>query len=202
MPRYLRETRPGSDHLVLEVDPLLVEISEDELGLDLGDDIEVATGDARLSIRDAGEDRVRPRRRRRLRRVCRSPGTSPPSEFLRDLEATMTDDGVLVLNVIDYGPRDFLRAELATVGAVFDHVAVLGPPSRFGPRDQPDGGNVVVVASQTPLDLGAVLAANVARGGDAVALHGDALERFVGEAPVLTDDRSPVDQLLTPLPTT
>ncbi|MEX1163926.1 MAG: fused MFS/spermidine synthase [Nitriliruptor sp.] len=200
MPRYLRETRPGSDHLVLEVDPLLIEISQDELGLDLRDDIEVATGDARLSVRDAGQDRFE------LVVGDAFGGVSVPwhlatEEFLTDLDASMTADGVLILNVIDYGPRDFLRAELATVGAVFGHVAVLGPASRFGPRDQPDGGNVVVVASQAPLDLDAILVENRARGGDAAALSGSELDRFVGDAPVLTDDRSPVDQLLTPLPT-
>jgi hypothetical protein len=200
MPRYLRETRPGSEHLVLELDPLLIEISQDELGLDLGDDIDVDTGDARLSIRGADRDRFD------LVVVDAFGGVSVPwhlatIEFMTDVRATMNDEGVAVMNVIDYGPRDFLRAELRTVGEVFDHVAVLGPAARFGPRDRSDGGNVVVVASDAPLDLDAALEANRARGGDAVALAGDELAAFVGDAPVLTDDRAPVDQLLTPLPT-
>jgi spermidine synthase len=50
MPRYLRATRPGSFSEVLEVDPLLVELAQDELGLTLGDDIEVRLGDARTTI--------------------------------------------------------------------------------------------------------------------------------------------------------
>jgi spermidine synthase/MFS family permease len=199
MPRYLRATRPGSQHLVLELDPLLVEVSQDELGLDLGDDIEVVTGDARLSVRRAEEDRYD------LVIGDAFGGVSVPwhlatVEFLRDLERAMTEDGVYVANVIDHGPRDFLRAELATAREVFDHVAVLGPESRFGPRDRPGGGNVVVVASDAPLDLDAILEENRSRGGDAVALSGDALDEFIGEAPVLTDDDAPVDQLLTPLP--
>jgi hypothetical protein len=201
MPQYLRATRPGSDHTVLEVDPLLVEVSEDELGLDLGDDIEVVTGDARLSIRDVEASAYE------FVIGDAFGGISVPwhlatLEFVRDLEATMTDDGVYVANVIDYGPRDFLRAYVGTIGEVFDHVAVLGTADRFGPRDQPGGGNVVVVASQQPLDTEAFEAEARDRGGEEIALTGDALRTFVGDAPVLTDDEAPVDQLLTPLPTT
>lgn len=200
MPRYLRETRPGSEHLVLELDPLLIEVSEDHLGLDLEDDIDVLTGDARLSVRTAAEDRYE------VVIMDAFGGVSVPwhlatAEFLTDLDRTMSDDGVYVANVIDHGPRDFLRAQLATVREVFDHVAVLGPEDRFGPRDQPGGGNVVVVASNAPLDLPAFLEENRGRGGDAVALSGDDLDAFIGDAAVLVDDEAPVDQLLTPLPT-
>ncbi len=200
MPRYLRATRPGSDNLVLEVDPLLVEVSERHLGLELRDDIEVVTGDARLSIRAADTDGYD------LVIGDAFGGVSVPwhlatQEFLTDVARVLDDEGVYVANVIDHGPRDFLRAELATVQDVFDHVAVLGPADRFGPRDQPAGGNVVVVASSAPLDLDAIEARIGGRGGEAVALAGADLDRFVGDAPVLTDDAAPVDQLLTPLPT-
>jgi hypothetical protein len=60
-----------------------------------------------------------------------------------------------------------------------------------------DGGNLVAVASQQSLPAEAIaealrvqdLAWQVAGGAD--------LDRFVGGAPVLTDDFAPVDQLLT-----
>lgn len=200
MPRYLRETRPGSHNVVLELDPLLIEISEERLGLDLGDDIDVVTGDARRSIRGVDEDHFD------LIVGDAFGGISVPwhlatLEFVHDLDATMTDEGVYIANVIDHGPRDFLRAELATFREAFDHVAAIGPEDRFAPRDRPAGGNVVIVASRSPLDLEAYLAQNRARGDDAVALHGDALDEFVGDARVLTDDDAPVDQLLTPRPT-
>ncbi|MTV25119.1 spermidine synthase [Nitriliruptoraceae bacterium ZYF776] len=200
MPGYLRATRPGSDHVVLEVDPLLVEISQQELGLELGDDLEVLTGDARTSIRGVTEDR--------FDAVVMDAfgGVSVPwhlatREFLGEVEATMTDDGLHMANVIDYGPRDFLRAYVATTQDTFAHVAVVGPAERFGPRDVEGGGNVVVLASQAPLPLDELLDANAARGDDDVALVGEDLDAWVGDAPVLTDDFAPVDQLLTPLPT-
>ena len=37
IPRYVAATRPGSDSLVLELDPGVVRIAEDELGLELSD---------------------------------------------------------------------------------------------------------------------------------------------------------------------
>ncbi len=199
MPRYLRETRPGSEHLVLELDPLLVDISTQQLGLELNDDIEVVTGDARTAIRRAPDDAFE------LVIGDAFGGISVPwhlatLEFQRDLSATMTDDGVYVANVVDHGPRDFLRAYLATIGEEFAHVALLGEPDRLGPRDQHGGGNFVIVASHAPLD-GETLQERIARGGTERVVTGAELERFVGSAPVLTDDDAPVDQLLTPLPT-
>jgi hypothetical protein len=62
------------------------------------------------------------------------------------------------------------------------------------------GGNYVVVASDEPLPVRGIADANERRGRDDEILHGEALDRFVGDAPVLTDDHAPVDQLLTPLP--
>lgn len=200
MPRYLRETRPGSQHLVLELDPLLLDISTDELALELGDDIDVLTGDARLSIREAPEDAFD------LVIGDAFGGISVPwhlatLEFKQDLAATMTGDGVYVANVVDYGARDFLRAYLATIGAAFDQVALLGEPDRLGPREQAGGGNAVVVASDGPLDLDALADEIRAGGGTEEVLAGAELEAFIGDAPVLTDDHAPVDQLIEPRPT-
>jgi len=115
-------------------------------------------------------------------------------EFTADIHALMAPDGVYLLNVIDHGPRDFLRAEVATIRAVFAHVAVIE-------RADGRGGNHVVVASDRPLPYDGIEARNRARGRDDIVLHGDALDALVGDATVLTDDRAPVDQLLTPRPT-
>jgi MFS family permease len=52
MPRYLEAVRPGSRNLVLELDPTLVRIAEDELGLARSDDLQVRVGDARVALQD------------------------------------------------------------------------------------------------------------------------------------------------------
>ncbi len=61
-----------------------------------------------------------------------------------------------------------------------------------------DGGNVVAVASRRPLDTAALAAALAGRALPWQVVTGADLAAFVGDAPVLTDDFAPVDQLLTP----
>ncbi|MFA9447108.1 fused MFS/spermidine synthase [Egicoccus sp. AB-alg6-2] len=200
MPQYLRAVHPGSRSTVLEVDPLLVELAQDELGLELGGDIEARTGDARVTAPTVDADAFDLVVNDAFGGVA-VPWHLATRDFLEKMDRAVDHEGVLVTNVIDYGPRDFLRAYLATTGAVFDHVAVLGRPDAFGPRDRRGlGGNYVVIASDAPLPLDAVADVNRNRAQVDELLHGDALRDFVGDAVVLTDDYAPVDQLLTPLP--
>ena len=200
MPRYLRAAHPGSTSEALEVDGLLVELAREELGLELGDDITVRIGDARSTISDGapGEHDL----------VIGDAfgGVAVPwhlatYEFTELVAERLDEGGVYVMNVIDYGPRRFLRAEIATVAAVFDHVAVLGREGAFGPERPGIGGNYVVLASDAPLPLEGVAAENTRRGRDDELLTGAELADFAGDAQVLTDDHAPVDQLLTPRPT-
>ena len=198
MPQYLRALHPGSFSTVLEVDPFLVELSEDELGLELRDDIEAVTGDARLTAESLDADRYD------LVVNDAFGGVSVPwhlatRDFLAQLDRALVDDGVMITNVIDYGHRDFLRSYLATAGSVFDHVAIIGRPDAFG-DGRGLGGNYVVIGSDAPLPVEEIEAANRGRGHADEVLHGDALTTFVGDARVLTDDYAPVDQLLTPTP--
>ena len=50
LPRYLDATRPGTHSTVLEIDPLLTTIAEDELGYEPVPSIDIVNGDARLNI--------------------------------------------------------------------------------------------------------------------------------------------------------
>jgi spermidine synthase len=121
-------------------------------------------------------------------------------EALRQVRRVLTDEGVYVANVIDHGPLAFARAEAATLGEVFAHVAVLGDPADLGQAPGGDGGNLVLVASDRPLDLAAVQQQLDARDTDWSVLSGGALDAWTGGAMVLTDDHAPVDQLATPYP--
>ncbi|MEY3019412.1 MAG: hypothetical protein RLZZ272_396, partial [Actinomycetota bacterium] len=190
----------GSRSVVLELDPAVVRLAEEELGLVLGDDLSVVTGDARLAIRrtEGPVDLVVGDAFGGLA----VPWHLATQEFTEEVARRLAPEGVYVLNVIDHGRLAFLRAELATLAAVFPHVAVLGHPGTFdGAEDTSErGGNFVLLASGAPLPLDAVLAANRARGADDDLLEGTALDVFVGDAAVLVDDRAPVDQLLTARP--
>ncbi|WP_369135485.1 fused MFS/spermidine synthase [Modestobacter sp. I12A-02662] len=194
LPRYLAEVRPGTVSRVLEVDPGVVAVDEEELGLRTSPSLEVRVGDARVGLLDepAGE--------RDLVVGDAFGGLSVPwqlttTEALELVDAALTADGVYAVNLIDHPPLRFVRAELATLRAVFDHVLLLARAPVVAGQD---GGNVVAVASQRPLPAVAIAAGLADRQLAWQVVEGGELDRFVGDAAVLTDDFAPVDQLLTP----
>ena len=65
---------------------------------------------------------------------------------------------------------------------------------------QKAGGNLVVVASDAPLDTASISVKIAERGADWDVITGAELAGWTGDAAVLTDDYAPVDQLLTPYP--
>jgi spermidine synthase len=197
VPRYLAEVRPGTESLVLEVDPGVVDIDREQLGLETSDELRVRVVDARIGLADE------PAGRRDLVVGDAFGGLSVPwqlttVEALEAVDAALTDDGVYVVNLIDHPPLDFVRAELATLRAVFPHVLLL---ARAPVLAGEDGGNVVAVASQRPLPVEAITAALPERDLAWQVAGGAELDAFVGDARVLTDDAAPVDQLLNPYDT-
>ncbi len=194
MPRYLQSADPGSTSLVLELDPALVQIARDELGLQTSPDLQVRVGDARLGIREAADDAFD------LAIGDAFGGLAVPwhlatREFVEQVDRVLRPGGVYAINVIDHPPLGFVRAEAATLSAVFEHVALIGPPDRLAGAA---GGNLIVVASHEPIPMTDILAHNAARGDDDAALTGAGLQSFIGGANLLTDDFAPVDQLLSP----
>jgi spermidine synthase len=194
MPRWIRVLHPGSTQTVLELDPAVVDVAIDELGFLPGDDVVVVTGDARLSVAALAADSSR---HGTLDVVIGDAfgGIAVPwhlttREFVRELRTLLADDGIYLLNVIDRGERAFLRAELATIAEQFAHVAVIV-------RGDGDGGNHVIVASGAPLDVDRIATANRGRARVDRIVTGAALIELIGDASVLSDDRAPVDQLLT-----
>lgn len=195
MPRYLAATRPGTMNTVLELDPTLVDVAEDQLGLVVDDHLTIRTGDARVNLRRVPSDSAD------LVIGDAFGGQAVPwhlttREFMDDVARVLGDDGVYAINLIDRPPLGFARAEVVTLRAVFQHVAVVAPPGRIAGDE---GGNFVLVASNSPLALDAMAARNASRGDDEQFVGDPAgLDNFVGGADVLTDDHAPVDQLLTP----
>ena len=195
MPRYLDATRPGSSNIVFELDPTIVELAEDRLGLVLTERLVARTGDARVNLRslpEASQDLVI---------GDAFGGEAVPwhlttVEFVAQIRAALRPGGVYALNLIDFGDQGFARAEAATLRAVFEHVAVIAPIARI---EGSAGGNFVLVASDEPLPVEAIQTRNTARGDDDTVLADPSLlDTFVGGADVLTDQRAPVDQLITP----
>lgn len=198
-PRYLAATRPGTRSLVSEIDDGVVRVNRDRLGWRAGTGIEVRAEDGRLGLRrlDAGS--------RDLVVGDAFGGVSVPwhlttVETMADMRRVLDEDGLYVANLIDHGALAFARAEVATLGETFEHVALVGEPADIGldPTATPEGGNLVVLASDRRLDLRAIQEALDARRTGWKITTGDDLASWTGGARPLTDDYAPVDQLLQP----
>jgi SAM-dependent methyltransferase len=194
-PRYLEATRAGARQTVLELDPRVLALAREQLGFAPNDAIGVVVGDARLSIERLPDDSVD------LVVGDAFGGLAVPwhlttTEFLEEIGRVLRPGGMYVMNLIDYPPLGFVRAEAATASRLFQHVAVISARTTLAAQG---GGNVVLVASAEPLDVAAVTARLDTWGdGASTAILADAAEvaAFVGGAPVLSDDYAPVDQLL------
>jgi len=179
---------------VLEVDPGVVAIDRERLALHTSDLLRVRVVDGRIGLRDEQP------RQRDLVVGDAFGGLSVPwqlttREALELVDSALRDDGVYAVNLIDHPPLKFIRTELATMRLVWPHVVLLGRAPVLAGED---GGNVVAVASRRPLPVAQIATQlaqfdvpwQVAEGAD--------LADVVGDAPMLTDDHAPVDQLLNP----
>jgi spermidine synthase len=194
LPRYLDTVRPGTYSSVSEIDPGVIEIDVEQLGAELGGGIDVRSEDGRAGLRRLADES------RDLVIGDAFGGVSVPfhlttREALSEVDRVLVPDGLYVANLIDHPPLAFARAELATLGAVFDHLALAAEPDTLTGSG---GGNLVAVAADSPIDLTGFVDAMGAAGLDWSAIEGAALERWTEDAEVLVDDHAPVDQLLTP----
>ncbi len=192
MPRWLEATRPGSSGVVLELDPEIVAVAEERLGWEQSPEVDVLVGDARLGIRRVGQSSAD------LAIGDAFGGVAVPwhlttGEFVDQVAAVLRPKGVYAANIIDGSEMAFLRAEAATFTTVFEHVAVLSLPERFG-----SGGNFLVVGSDERIPASEIIAAGSRHDLDLRVLTGDELVDFIADAEILTDGHAPVDQLLTP----
>ncbi|MCK5751573.1 MAG: fused MFS/spermidine synthase, partial [Mycobacterium sp.] len=184
--------------LVSEIDGGVVGLDRDEFGDLAGTGIYIRVEDGRLGLQRLDADT------RDLIIGDAFGGVSVPwhlttVEALSEIQRVLRPGGVYAANLIDHDELAFARAEVATAAAVFDHVALLGEPTDLAADPaSARGGNLVVVASDLPLSVPALDEAVAARDTGWMAITGDELARWVGDAQVLTDDHAPVDQLLEP----
>ncbi len=194
LPHYIDATRPGSVNRVLELDPVVLDVAQEQLGLVLSDELSVVVGDARLSLADEPSDTYD------LVIGDAFGGPAVPwhlttMEFVSEVGRTLQPGGIYAANIIDYPPLELARAQLATFASVFHHVGVYGPATRV---EGTSGGNLILLASDQPLPEGALLEANRARGGTDRLTDADSeVAEFTRGSPILRDDFAPTDQLLT-----
>lgn len=195
LPRYLEATRSDASSLVMEIDRGVVELDEEQLAVKTGPDLEILVKDARVGLRSEGSA---------TRDVVIGDafsGLSVPwhlttREALTEVRRVLDDDGLYVMNLIDYPPLGFVRAEAATIRDAFPYAALIARPETLRRRS---GGNVLIVGSERALPLQALTDSLSERVPefDLMSDPGD-LDAFIDDASILNDDFAPVDQLLTP----
>jgi SAM-dependent methyltransferase len=194
-PRYIGAQHPDARQTVLELDPRVYEVAQAELGYVPSERIDVRLGDARQSIRALPSDAYDMVVGDAFGGLA-VPWHLTTTEFLDQVGRVLRPGGIYVANLIDYPPLNFVRAEAATAASRFEHVAII---SNRRTLDGEHGGNLVLVASDTPLDQGAVEAAISTWGEGAntgILSAPDEVATFIGRSTALTDDFAPVDQLL------
>lgn len=185
MARWADARFPGARQVAVDLDPVLVQLVRDWFDLPRSPALRLRAGEARAelgTLPDASADAV-------LRDVFAGDRTPPhvtTVEFARDVARVLRPGGVYLANCADRPPLALARAEAATLGAVFAHVAVVAEPSLLRGRRY---GNIVVIGTDDP-DLldDAGLARNLrSLPVPARLLHGEELGAFVGRAAPLHD---------------
>jgi hypothetical protein len=186
LPTWVQTTRPASDQTVFEIDEELIELVIDvfDRSTGPGTGLDVIAGDARQSLNELPDDSTD------FVIGDAFGGRAIPwhlatHEFTTEVARVLRPGGIYTVNVIDGAGLSFLRAQTATIAAVFPEVAVVLDEGTSAGRL----GNSVIVASDRPFDAREL----DPQGGRVV----DDIDAFIGGATALTDDFAPVDQLLT-----
>jgi spermidine synthase len=197
-PRHLAARYPASLHTILELDPVVYDTAREELGLEPSPSLSIVLGDARPSVARLADDSFDVVVGDAFGSLS-VPWHLTTDEFLGEIDRVLRRDGRYVMNLIDGPALSFVRAEARTLASRFESVVVMARPGAFDGVDggSGGGGNVVIVASHAPIDPDG-LAVRAQQAGDRVRIvsgRGD-ITAFVGDAPFLSDDFAPVDQLI------
>ncbi len=152
LPRYIAATRPSSAQIVLEPDVELTAFVRRHLPLPVRSGIKVRGTDGCRGIaelRDGYADLV----------IidafvgARVPAELTTNEFLEDARRSLSDHGVIILNLTDRGPLGYARRVLAGVRQIFPHVVLCAESSTLKGRRF---GNVIIAGGGTALPYSAI----------------------------------------------
>ncbi|MFJ9836108.1 spermidine synthase [Streptomyces sp. NPDC101169] len=183
LPRYLAATRPGSRQQVVEADRALLELVVERLPLPAGSGVTLHAADARAWLGAAPDDSAD---------VVvadvfggsRVPAHLTSLGYAREAERVLRSGGVYLANLADGAPFGFLRSQLATFAAVFEHLVMIAEPGVLRGRRF---GNAVLVASHRPVDTAGLARRAAADAFPARVEHGAALRDFTGAARPVQD---------------
>jgi SAM-dependent methyltransferase len=151
--RYVEATRPRSRQVVVEIDPDVVALAREHLGLRTHPRLRVRVGDAAELLPrrpDASVDLVVTDA---FDRPAEIPAALTTPAFAAELRRVLRPSGVHVLNVVDGRHVPRARDHAGTLARHFEHVAIVAPRAMLRGRA---AGNALVLASASPLPLDAL----------------------------------------------
>jgi spermidine synthase len=146
--RALDAARPGSKQTAIDIDAALLDFARRWFDLPRSPALALRAGDGAVEIGSFRTDALDVLVRDAFDHD-RVPAALQTGEFFAACADVLKDSGLYVANVPDAGDHRVLRAELGALGEHFAHLAAATEPAILKGRRH---GNVVVLASNTPLD--------------------------------------------------
>ncbi|WP_406448111.1 fused MFS/spermidine synthase [Streptomyces sp. NBC_00876] len=186
LPRYVASTRPGSRQEVAESDRGLLDLVAEHLPLPADSGITVHAGDARRVLEETVPGSVDVL----IADVfggSRVPAHLTSVPYSQAVARALRADGIYAANLADGAPFGFLRSQLATFATVFAELALIAEPAVLRGRRF---GNIVLVASQVPVDTAALIRRCAADAFPARVEYGDAAAAFIKGARPVGDEEA------------
>jgi predicted O-methyltransferase YrrM len=182
--RALAAAHPDHRQEVLELDPDVLEMAREHLGLRRAPGLRVHVGEGRAVLAgrpDGSADAVL---------IDAFVGARVPRhlvtlEALADLARVVEPAGFVAINMVDARPLDEAASVLAGLQAAFAHVSALAPSATLARRH---GGNIVLAGAHTPLPLARLRPLAAADRSPAAVLEPADVEAFAGGALPWRDD--------------
>lgn len=192
IPRYVAATRPGSRHIVIEPDGLLVNLVREQLALRSVPKLKMIIAGGREGTAKVWDDSAD------LVVLDAFVGASMPvelatQEYLGDITRILRPSGTLLVNLADGQGLAFARRLLAGITGAFRHVALMAEPGVMRGRRF---GNLILAASDAAFDTDGLVRKAASGMPRARCLHGRAFTDFVAGAAPLHDG----DPVVVPVP--
>ncbi|RKT35917.1 hypothetical protein DEU34_0423 [Microbacterium sp. AG1240] len=186
IPRYVEATRPGSRQQVVELEQPLIDLVRTHLPLPRNASLRVRIGDARAVTAKlpAGLTGAVDLLVCDVYAGAQTPAHLTTVEFYQDAARLLAPDAVLLVNVADGAGLAFARRQVATVREVLEHVVVLAEVQVLKGRRF---GNLVVVASASPLPVEWLPRLMAAGPHPAKVAQGAEIDEFIRGARPATD---------------
>lgn len=161
MARHLGARYPQARQVAVDIDETLARLVREWFDLPRAPLLRLRVGDAREvteSLTDNSRDLI-------IRDVFAAAVTPPAlttAEFTAQVRRVLAPGGVYMVNCVDTRDLSLARSEAATLGTLFERLAIVADPAMLKGRRY---GNIVIAAADTPLGESPAVARTLLGGG-------------------------------------